>query len=569
MAKGQIYIRKFPDDSFYVGQTNNADAENQYNRTAAHTAAACHVNIYKGQKKAGDARWKKADTTGPLDPEDQKIRDLGLKNINYDFYDIDSGNLTSLANEFTKAGFYSTRKGQRKITRQDKLDIAEISFIYYYLNNNRKLLNRNQGGKHSLAFCPEKTAWGKALCETLHAKGKIEYSGEDVNLGINGETGQVSLEANSLHQLLDKNGMPESMQNKIKEFIQAVANQYIHQYFPKQVANAFGKAYSGSKGTNIIIDSEMINEIIAEIADQNIILTTIKESLRTSGENLLYKGEKISRVITKVESKKDNLITAIQEYYKEKTKWRSLKTFKNSLIKFLRSKDGISCYYTCKIYYDGYFTWDTNAINNAIDNAVKGIKNDSVDWEHRKYRMVYGVCFAICYYIYQHQTNVNGLVLTVDGQEVAVRHPRGSGRNDWYSTYLLTQISDDLPDWVKNNWIHYYDAAMALYHETVHSSQMILHNRDSKDKNPSKTNRYYFSNLDLNRDFEGTLNQLAGSPHLQSKTKTMEANELQGEYQGNYYYYVSSGSIFELIDAKNKFGVDYIQRCYNDLYNLS
>ena len=158
MAKGQIYIRKFPDDSFYVGQTNNADAENQYNRTAAHTAAACHVNIYKGQKKAGDARWKKADTTGPLDPEDQKIRDLGLKNIGYDFYDIDSGNLTSLANEFTKAGFYSTRKGQRKITRQDKLDIAEISFIYYYLNNNRKLLNRNQDGKHSLAFCPEKTA---------------------------------------------------------------------------------------------------------------------------------------------------------------------------------------------------------------------------------------------------------------------------------------------------------------------------------------------------------------------------------------------------------------------------
>lgn len=110
---------------------------------------------------------------------------------------------------------------------------------------------------------------------------------------------------------------------------------------------------------------------------------------------------------------------------------------------------------------------------------------------------------------------------------------------------------------------------MALYHETVHSSQMILHNRDSKDKNPSKTNRYYFSNLDLNRDFEGTLNQLAGSPHLQSKTKIMEANELQGEYKGNYYYYVSSGSIFELIDAKNKFGVDYIQRCYNDLYNLS
>ena len=110
---------------------------------------------------------------------------------------------------------------------------------------------------------------------------------------------------------------------------------------------------------------------------------------------------------------------------------------------------------------------------------------------------------------------------------------------------------------------------MALYHETVHSSQMILHNRDSKDKDPSKTNRYYFSNRDLNRDFERTIKQLSSSPHLQSKTKIMEADELQGEYKSNYYYYVSSGSIFELIDAKNNFGVDYIQRCYNDLYNLS
>ena len=110
---------------------------------------------------------------------------------------------------------------------------------------------------------------------------------------------------------------------------------------------------------------------------------------------------------------------------------------------------------------------------------------------------------------------------------------------------------------------------MALYHAAVHSSQRILHNRDSNDGNPSKTNRYYFSNLDLNRDFEGTIKQLAGSPHLQSKTKTMEANELQGEYKGNYYYYVSSGSIFEVIDDKNQKGAEYIRQVYNDLYDKS
>lgn len=55
MAKGQIYIRKFPN-SFYIGQTDTADAENQYNRTAAHTAAACCVNIYGGHNESGGTR---------------------------------------------------------------------------------------------------------------------------------------------------------------------------------------------------------------------------------------------------------------------------------------------------------------------------------------------------------------------------------------------------------------------------------------------------------------------------------------------------------------------------------
>ena len=130
MAKGQIYIRKFPN-SFYIGQTDTADAENQYNRTAAHTAAACHVNIYKGQKKAGDARWKKAQIVNDvesLSPEDKEIRNVGLKNTTYYTYDINS--FQSVIDEFTRAGFYSTREGQKKITLKDKLDIAEISVIY-------------------------------------------------------------------------------------------------------------------------------------------------------------------------------------------------------------------------------------------------------------------------------------------------------------------------------------------------------------------------------------------------------------------------------------------------------
>lgn len=131
MAKGQIYIREFPDKSFYIGQTNTADAENQYNRTAAHTAAACRVNIYGGHSESGGTRWKKAEIikdVGSLYPEDKEIRKVGLKNTTYYTYDIN--NFQSVVDEFTKAGFYSTRENQRKITLNDKLDIAEISVIY-------------------------------------------------------------------------------------------------------------------------------------------------------------------------------------------------------------------------------------------------------------------------------------------------------------------------------------------------------------------------------------------------------------------------------------------------------
>ena len=53
--QGQIYIRDF-QNSFYIGQTKDSSVENQYNRAAAHTAAACRVNIYGGKSEKGGAR---------------------------------------------------------------------------------------------------------------------------------------------------------------------------------------------------------------------------------------------------------------------------------------------------------------------------------------------------------------------------------------------------------------------------------------------------------------------------------------------------------------------------------
>lgn len=108
---------------------------------------------------------------------------------------------------------------------------------------------------------------------------------------------------------------------------------------------------------------------------------------------------------------------------------------------------------------------------------------------------------------------------------------------------------------------------MALYHAAVHSSQMRMTNRD---KDQSITNRYYFSNLNLNSGLGNAEDfmRLSGFAHKQSKKEDW-ASKLEGEYKGNYYYKVSSGSIFEVIDAKNQKGADYIRQVYNDLYNKS
>ena len=80
---------------------------------------------------------------------------------------------------------------------------------------------------------------------------------------------------------------------------------------------------------------------------------------------------------------------------------------------------------------------------------------------------------------------------------------------------------------------------------------MVISSRDSKDK--KFTHRYYFSNLDLNSFNANDYTGLSGFKHLQTKKEG-----LTSDYGGNYYYKVKSGSIFELIDAKNKFGDDYL-----------
>lgn len=566
MAKkqGQIYIRDFKD-SFYIGQTADTSADNQYNRAAAHAAAACRINIYKGKSVAGGARWKKAEHMNSLYPEDAKIREIGLSKTTYHTYD-NLNVFQPLVAAFHEAGFYSNRNQKAVNTAEyDTLDIAEISLIYHYLATGHKLLNQDQGGQAGLKFHPEKTNWGRNLQSILQVEGVNYTASGGVNLGKNTigkhktNDAPISPANNSLYNLLNNNNRPSAIETQILDYIKAVIYQYVQQ----KVADAYAVLYSGSGGIEIGIDTDTLTE---EINNQLKHLNIVK-IINNSGDNLKFNGQEISRQIKNLTTREpQNLVQAIvKKYYNGKHVWRTGDTFKKDLIKFLREKG-----HKAQISYDpdidlhgGSFVWEPQRIVNQID-AIVSSNEATTNSERRKYRMVYGVCFAICHYIYTHILDVYGPVLTVDGQEIAIRHGTQSEIGMTYSDFLRAKVIGWMPNWITNNdaaWDGYYDAAMALYHSMTHSSQMRISKRD----NGKFTHRYYFSNLNLNggfntADFVG----LSSFEHKQTKKEGMAS-----EYGGNYYYKVNSGSIFEKIDAKNRLGIEYIQQVYNDLYNLS
>ena len=571
MAKkqGQIYIRDF-QKSFYIGQTKDSSVENQYNRAAAHTAAACRVNIYGGKSEKGGARWKKASFLNSPAPEDKRIRNVGLKNTTYYTYD-NLGVFQPIVDAFHNAGFYSNRNPDGVNTSEyDTLDIAEISLIYWYLNEGKALLNRDQGGSAGLRYHPEKSNWGRALRNKLGV-GDLKYSSSGgINLGKN-SVGKneskklITTEKNSLYNLLNSKDRPAEITAQSNDYIKAVVKQYVQQ----KVAEAYALAYIQRTKIDLTKLNNILNESLAHNNDGSDFY--IDDIINNSSDNLHFNKSKghILREIKNLSisglkngADNDSLIQVIQSKY-NKSFWRNTNTFKKDFIKFLHAKGQ-----KVKISYDfepnlngGSFSWDKNQIKTAIGNVVKSKKDAPTEnSDNMKRMMVYGICFAICYYIYKHTIDVQGPVLTVDGQEIAVRHPRG----DWYSDKLRAKVIGLMPNWITKNdaaWNGYYDAAMALYHSRKHSSQMRISKRD----NSKFTHRYYFSNLNLNggfnpNDFAG----LSGFKHLQIKKEGWAS-----EYGGNYYYTVKSGSIFQKIDAKNRLGVEYIQQRYDYLYNLS
>ena len=143
---------------------------------------------------------------------------------------------------------------------------------------------------------------------------------DDINLGKNGKNITLSLKDNSLNQLLSNssNVRPNQMQDKIKAYIKAIAEQYIYPYIQTEVATAIKMAYGRSNGTAIAIDKDTISKIIAKL-DGRLGRFNIKEIINNSGDNLNFNKD-ISRKITELTPETNDLITEIQKHYKSKSK---------------------------------------------------------------------------------------------------------------------------------------------------------------------------------------------------------------------------------------------------------
>lgn len=177
---------------------------------------------------------------------------------------------------------------------------------------------------------------------------------DDINLGKNGKNGTVSIQDNSLNQLLNNssNVRPDQMQYKIKAYIQAVAEQYIYPYIQTEVATAIKMAYGRSNGTAITIDDNTISKIITKL-DGRLGRFNIVDIIKDSHDNLSFSKDEISRKITKLTPETDDLITEIQKHYKSKSKWPSVDSIKKDLIRFLRQKKKILFSYQLTIDYGG------------------------------------------------------------------------------------------------------------------------------------------------------------------------------------------------------------------------
>ena len=176
---------------------------------------------------------------------------------------------------------------------------------------------------------------------------------DDINLGKNGKNGTVSIKNNSLNQLLSNtsNVRPNQMQDKIKAYIKAVAEQYIYPYIQTEVATAIKMAYGRSNGTAITIDDKTISKIITKL-DGRLGRFNITDIINKSGDNLNF-NKNISRKITELTPKTNDLITEIKNHYKSKSKWPSVSAIKKDLIRFLRQKKKILFSYQLEIDYDG------------------------------------------------------------------------------------------------------------------------------------------------------------------------------------------------------------------------
>ena len=569
MAKtqGQIYVMEFADDNtFYIGQTADSSVTNQYNRASGHAAAACGVNVYSHEgaiAKGNMWRIGSETTAASLSEEDKKIRDCGFQKLIYHTYDDVSNQFGGIYQMLESEGF--TTNNLRRSDRKNILDVAEISTIYYYQNAGRKILNKDQGGKAAFFYQPVYSQWGQKLVQStrvVSTKGGLSsFIGTKENrfqLGHQVIDGDAD---SAMSQLIHLSRPNAQMEDNIEQFIRLLIDEYAQQQITKAIALAF--AHGGS-------DDSLDLQAIEAVVNANIEALDIQNIINNNSIMLSCSNSPYIRVSFKTQQ--DSLIKRLTRHYSKKNTFKTRKDFTDDLKKYLVSKR-VFDYRMTYDFSNCDFKWTGNALERVVNAAVSQSTTNTNSVAVQE-ALVYGVCFAICFYIAHYPRQVRGAVLNIDGEPVAVRVPKG----DDYGTWLRNTLKGKIPNWLarENTWAEYYSAAMALYHnergevfiqgqnqtpEDKQRSGVFTRNYKKSGGNSRNANYYYFSNMDIrnigNFDNSGEFHQ----------TKAIAD---ASTYGGNYYFFTrKKDSVFIEFRHRAHLGSRYISMVYQTLYNLS
>lgn len=211
-------------------------------------------------------------------------------------------------------------------------------------------------------------------------------------------------------QLVNMSRPNAQMEDSVEQFIRLLIDKYVRQQVTKAIALEF--AQGGDNSLDLTSIEENVNKSLKELDIQGVI----------NSNSVMFSCDNSPRIRVSFKTAQDVLIKRILRHYSKHDTFKTRKEFKDDLKNYLLSKR----VFDYRMEYDFTacgFKWKGSPLASAVDAAV-GQSTTNTNSAAIQEALVYGVCFAICFYVAHYPRPVRGTVLQIDGEPTAVRVPK-------------------------------------------------------------------------------------------------------------------------------------------------